>query len=227
MVAMTGNTGGIGRAVARWLAEKGIGVVGFARTPGDTDYELDVTWPSSEVERVIYNAYQHHGAFDAWINLAGADILQQPIRSWSYEDRLKLLWETDVEGTIRCSRAALPYLAPDGCVINVGWNEALQGHRGSAGELYATAKAAVIGYSLSLAKTLGNAPRVYVACPGWVTTRWAETLSNERQQQMAQYIPGTTWQTPNMAATLIGSLVVGRHAIETGTIRQINFPVPC
>ena len=224
MVAMIGKTGGIGQALAKWLTERGIGVVGFARAPEDADYEFDVTWPSSDIERVISQAYQRHGAFDAWINLAGADILQEPVRSWSYEKRLKLLWETDVLGTIRCSRAALPYLTPDGCIINVGWDEAFEGHRGAAGELYATAKAAVIAYSLSLAKTMGAAPRVYVACPGWVTTRWAETLSSHRQQQVAKYIPGATWQTPDMMASLIGSLVVGRHVIASGTVHQISSP---
>ena len=225
MVAMTGNTGGIGRALTRWLGENGIVTIGFTRTPGGADYELNVTWSSSDVARVIHNAYQDHGAFDAWINLAGADILQQPIRSQSYEERLKLLWETDVEGTVRCSRAVLPYLAPDGCVINLGWDEALEGHRGVAGELYATTKAAVIAYSLSLAKTLGNTPRVYIVCPGWVTTRWAESLSSDRHQQVAQYIPGAKWQTPNTVANLIGSLVVGRRAIATGTIHTVNSPV--
>lgn len=222
IVGITGCSGGIGQALQTWLENRNVKVLAFVRNPGPLEYPLDVTWPAHSIVEVMRLAAEHIGAFNGWINLAGADILREPLRSLPYEERLMQLWQTDVLGSIRCCRAVLPFLAEDSCVVNVGWDEIWTGHRGSAGELYATAKAAVTAYSLSWAQSAGPNRRVFVAAPGWVKTRWADTLSQAQLSRTARKIPGGAWQSARMVAQAIGQLVMERASIPTGTIRRIG-----
>ncbi len=208
VVGVTGITGGIGSAVGKVFRDRGEQVVGFSRSGAGQTAVLDVTSDYAAVAEAISRSLPHGSLFDAWINLAGADILSAGARLRSFDERLSELWTCDVAGTIACCRAVLPHLKQHGSIVNVAWDEALTGSAGASAELYGTAKAAVIGYSMSLAKTLGSAYRVYVVSPGWVRTRWNAALNGEQQERLVRRSATQRWIDAEDVAEVIYGLIM-------------------
>ncbi len=225
IIGITGITGGIGQGLKAACLDRGYHVVGFSRCPTADAVKLDLVEDEPPVATVIKATAERVGNFTAWVNLAGADILSEPLRSMSYEAKLKHLWEVDVLGSVRCTQGVLPSLTADGCVINIGWDEAFTGHQGVHGELYAMAKAAVIAYSMSLAKTLeSSSKKVFVFSPGWVRTRWHESLTNQQRDAYIQFIANGAWQTPQMLGEAIADLITNRAAIRSGSQHVLPEP---
>lgn len=219
VVGITGVSGGIGRALKMACQDRGYTVVGFSRNPDENQTHLDLREGSARILQAIAHTVGQIGAFTAWVNLAGADVLSEPLRSLSYEAKLQELWEVDVLGSVRCSQGILPHLTADGCLINIGWDEAFSGHRGVSGELYALAKAAVTAYSLSLAKSLaGSTKKVFIFSPGWVSTRWHEGLTGQQRDTYTQYMAGGAWQSPEKIGEAIADLITRRQDIDTGSV---------
>ena len=82
-----------------------------------------------------------------------------------------------VNGTFFCSREALRIMSPQnsGVIINMG---SIQGSNGTAGAIdYCTAKAAIMGFTRSLAKELASRNiRVNSLAPGFVETEGTEPI---------------------------------------------------
>ena len=203
IVGVTGVTGGIGVALESLLTAEGISVIGFTRQPGPGHRPLDVTWDSERIGHMVAEALAPSELYDGWVNLAGADILRGGVREQPYLSRLQLLWTTDVEGTIKCTQAVLPRLRPGGVIINMAWDEALTGAQGASAELYATAKAAIIGYSASLARSLAPTFTVGVVSPGWVQTRWAASLSAAQRERLIWQSRAQRWISADRVAGVI------------------------
>ncbi|GAG51856.1 unnamed protein product, partial [marine sediment metagenome] len=112
-------------------------------------------------EKLVHEAW-HAGPVDIWINNAGADVLTGAAASWSFDDKLDRLWQVDVLGTIRLSRAVGRRMhgRGRGVLLNMGWDQAGSGMEGESGQMFAVAKGAVMAFSRSLSKAL--APRVRV-----------------------------------------------------------------
>ncbi len=207
LVGVTGVNGGIGAALVQVLEDHGVTVAGFARNPLEGQYRLDVTWESGNIDFAMRTALGGEGQYDAWINLAGADILSKGVRSLSYMTRLDMLWRTDVEGTVKCSRAVVPYLRPGGLIVNMAWDEAVTGAKGESAELYGTAKSAVLGFSASLARSLAPHRRVCVVSPGWVQTRWGNSLSLEQRERLVKGSAGRQWISARTVANVVYDLL--------------------
>ena len=226
VVGITGVSGGIGRALKIACEDRGYMVVGFSRRPDRNHTRLDLRENPSQVLPVIAHTVGRVGAFTAWVNLAGVDVLSEPLRSMPYEAKLQELWEVDVLGSVRCCQGVLPHLTADGCVINMGWDEAFSGHRGVSGELYALTKAAVTAYSKSLAKSLsGTTKKIFIFAPGWVSTRWHERLTNEQRDKYKQYMATGTWQSPQQIGEAIADLITRRAHLDTGSVHVLG-PLP-
>ncbi|WP_053958700.1 SDR family oxidoreductase [Sulfobacillus thermosulfidooxidans] len=217
-VGVTGITGGIGQAVNELFGKRGADIIGFARQPGPLQYLLDVTMHESEISRRIGEAAPT--GYDVWINLAGADILSGDNRKKSYLERLQRLWDVDVLGTIKCSRAVIPYFQNTGTIINVAWDEALSGAPGDSASLYGTAKAAILGFSASFAKSVMPKIRVYVLSPGWVATRWAKSLTEEQKSRVIQQSASKKWIAPEDVAEALWEMI--HNSPPSGTIMMVN-----
>ncbi len=204
-VGISGVSGGIGQAVCKLFAEQGLEVVGFARHPNSEQRRLDMRMEEKEIARRIQRASPE--GYDVWINLAGADVLNSTMRHEEYMIRLQELWEVDVKGSIKCCRAVIPFLRNHGIIVNVAWDEALTGASGDSASLYGTAKAAIIGYSASLAKSLDLRARVYVLSPGWVATRWANSLSAEQRERLIRLSQRKRWIDADEVAMALWRLI--------------------
>lgn len=218
-ILTSGISGGIGRAFkARAAAHTDWEVVGLARHPEAGQYPYDARWPEAQMAESLAPV----GAVDALLCLHGADILSSPLRQASYLDRLDALYQVDLAGTIKLTRTVLPKLAPGGTIVVVGWDQASLGAPGEAGELYALAKGALTSWAKSLAATLIGQTTVYILAPGWVLTRWGETLPAARQARLAQRTRAGRWQTPGEVAAVLEALLRMPAGLSTGQVVYVN-----
>lgn len=205
-VAVMGYTGGIGEATVTRLADMGHEVVGLGRRVAghplcSRTYALNLE-DAVDHEAALAKIFEDSGPYDALINLTGGDILSEPWRSRSYQDKLHYLWSIDVLGAIALCRAMVPFLKDGGQMVNTAWDHAVLGVGGDYGELYGTIKAAVIGFSKAFAKSHPNL-RVNVLAPGWVKTRWANNLSDGAQGRVIKKAGAASWQTPEQMAEVL------------------------
>ena len=209
-VVVTGAGRGIGRELALGFAGQGASVLvhyGHAHREAEEvvrrietmggraiSAQADISAPG-EVARLVDEAQRMLGPMDVWINNAGASANSAETLGLSEEERFERVMAVDVMGTWNCCRAAAEHIRDGGCILNIGWDHALDGAPGFVSQLYATSKGAVIAMSRSLARDL--APRVRVNCiaPGWVENEWARSRSESFRKKIEQRIPLGRWGT--------------------------------
>ncbi|UKD58836.1 SDR family oxidoreductase [Amycolatopsis sp. FU40] len=173
-VLLTGGGSGIGRATALRLAAEGATVfsvdVDHSGTP-ETErilrHQADVS-DESAISAAVRAAAAELGGIDVVVNVAGIH-RTTPIAELTVED-LRRLYDVNLIGTALCCREALPQL-PDGrgVIVNVSSSSATHGNPYMTA--YSASKAAVLGFSLSLAaEVVGRGVRVVVVSPGTVAT---------------------------------------------------------
>jgi NAD(P)-dependent dehydrogenase (short-subunit alcohol dehydrogenase family) len=137
MTIVVGASRGLGRGIAKVLADSGAPVIAVSRSAG----------PSAEVQSVVADATDASAAgslIDRYrprnlVLVAGATPLVRPIQRHTWET-FSANWETDVRMTFHWVREALlTPLAPGGKVVVMSSGAALQGSPLSGG--YAGAKA--------------------------------------------------------------------------------------
>ncbi len=217
-IGISGVNGGIGQAVFEQFTAQGIDAIGFARCPKSGQHHLDMRMDEKDIASRIQEAAP--GGYDAWFNLAGADVLTPEMRRKPYMIRLQELWEVDVAGTIKCCRAVIPQMRDHGIIVNMTWDEALTGTHGDSAMLYGTAKAAIMGYSRNLAKSLGSGARIYLLAPGWVATRWAHSLNAEQQERLIRLSAGKRWIHPHEVAMAAWQLL--QTCPPSGSVIPVN-----
>src|SRR5439155_5568303 len=151
---VTGASSGIGEAAARALVGAGFTVYGTSRraTPGETRGEvvflpLDVTDDES-VAAAVREVLDRSGRIDVLVNNAGLGVAGAAEES-SIE-QARALFETNLFGSIRMTRAVLPHMREQGSgrIINV--SSVLGFLPAPFMALYAATKHAIEGYSESL-----------------------------------------------------------------------------
>jgi NADP-dependent 3-hydroxy acid dehydrogenase YdfG len=176
---VTGASSGIGAATARALAQAGWQVFAGARREdrlreamdpaGATAVPLDITDPAS-IEFFVARLPE---AVHLLVNNAGGAQGVERIEA-ALEDKWRWMWETNVLGTMRMTRALLPRLraSGDGHVINVGSIAGFETYIGGAG--YTGAKHAERALTRTLRlELLGEPIRVTDVAPGLVETEFS------------------------------------------------------
>jgi NADP-dependent 3-hydroxy acid dehydrogenase YdfG len=181
---VTGASSGIGAATARALAGTGWQVFAGARREDRlrevtdpvakaggqiTAIPLDITDPAS-VEAFVARLPE---AINLLVNNAGGAQGVERIEA-AVEDKWRWMWETNVLGTMRVTRALLPRLraSGDGHVINVGSIAGFETYVGGAG--YTGAKHAERALTRTLRlELIGEPIRVTDVAPGLVETEFS------------------------------------------------------
>jgi len=179
VAVVTGASSGIGAATAIALAGRGFRVVVGARRLdrlrevaarcGGTAVRLDVTDPASVEELVAELPAPIH----LLVNNAGGALGLDPIEE-ARDERWRTMYETNVLGTVRLTRALLPSLVDsgDGHLINVGSTAGFETYRGGGG--YTAAKHALSALTDTLRlELLGRPVRVTEIAPGLVETEFS------------------------------------------------------
>lgn len=192
---VTGASAGIGAATARRLAEAGYRVVLGARRlerlrrlAEEIDgvaLELDVTEPVS-VKKLASQVSQLHLLVNNAGGAFGLDRVEDAI-----DERWQAMYETNVLGTVRMTRALLPKLeaSGDGHVINVGSIAGFETYPGGAG--YTAAKHAERALTKTLRlELLGRPVRVTEICPGLVETEFSRVRFGGDERRAAEVYRG-------------------------------------
>ncbi|WP_030516168.1 SDR family NAD(P)-dependent oxidoreductase [Nocardia sp. NRRL WC-3656] len=175
---VTGASSGIGEATARELAKQGYHVyVGARRMDrlqaladeiGGTAIELDVTDESSV--RLFTDAVERA---DVLVNNAGGAKGLAPVTEADL-DEWRWMWETNVLGTLRVTKALLPKLidSGDGLIVTVTSVAALQPYDNGSGYTSAKHAQAVLHRTLR-GELLGKPVRLTEIAPGAVETEFS------------------------------------------------------
>jgi NADP-dependent 3-hydroxy acid dehydrogenase YdfG len=178
IAVITGASSGIGAAAARALAGDGYGVVLGARRlerlgeiaadVGGEAIALDVTDPAS-VEELADRVPR----CDVLVNNAGGALGLEPIGD-ADEEKWRRMYEANVLGTMRMTRALLPRLieSGDGHVVAVTSIAGFESYRGGAGYIAAKHAQRSLLRNLRL-ELLGEPVRVTEIAPGMVETEFS------------------------------------------------------
>ncbi|GGY07204.1 SDR family NAD(P)-dependent oxidoreductase [Streptomyces djakartensis] len=176
---VTGGASGIGRATAALLAERGAQVAVLDLDPSPVGepllaFRADVTDDGS-VRRAVAAAVAGLGGLDVLVNNAG--IGAQGTVEDNPDDDWHRVWDVNVVGMVRTTRACLPHLRASAraAIVNTCSIAATAGLPQRA--LYSATKGAV--YSLTLAMAADHVRegiRVNCVNPGTVDTPWIGRL---------------------------------------------------
>ncbi len=178
IAVITGASSGIGAAAARALAGDGFEVVLGARRVerleevadqvGGEAVALDVTDPSSVAE--FGERLQH---CDVLVNNAGGALGLEPLGE-ADEEKWRIMYEANVLGSMRMTRALLPRLVEsgDGHVVAVTSIAGFESYRGGAGYIAAKHAQRAMLRTLRL-ELLGEPVRVTEIAPGMVETEFS------------------------------------------------------
>ncbi|MFT4200967.1 SDR family NAD(P)-dependent oxidoreductase [Gordonia sp. (in: high G+C Gram-positive bacteria)] len=197
VAVVTGASSGIGEATARALAADGYLVVvgarrldritALAEDIGGIGRALDVTDPDS-----IAAFVDGLDRVDVLVNNAGGAKGLAPVGE-AVEDDWRWMWETNVIGTMRMTRALLPALeaSGDGLIVTVTSIAALEPYDNGAGYTSAKHAQGVVHRTLRL-ELLGKPIRLTEVCPGMVETEFSVVRFDGDQEKAAAVYAGLT-----------------------------------
>jgi 3-oxoacyl-[acyl-carrier protein] reductase len=228
---VTGSTAGIGREVARLLAEEGARVVTAGRREAGPDVgeELHVSCDLGEAagaERLIDTALERLERVDVLVNNVG--VAYQTTFEDLLDEQWDDLWQLNVMSYVRTIRAVLPGMRErgEGVIVNVS---STAGKRPSTGmPNYSVTKAAVLSLSRLVADLYGKEGiRSNAVTPGPTATEaWtgegglADQMGGDREENLRKVAAGRPLgrlAEPWEIASVIVFLCSNRAAYVTGS----------
>jgi len=224
VVLVSGASSGIGEAICRLLIEQGYRVVGAARNEarlqqlaaelGDdfSPLVLDVT-DSAAVAGVQRALPQEFRDVEMLINNAGHDIGGRRLFEQGSADQWCDIIETNVQGTIRLTRALIEGMLARGSghIVNMGSIVGIKPYATMAA--YVSSKYAVHGFSETLRLDYaGRGIRVTEIMPGLVRTGFAQQRLGDAKQAQEFYDDAEQCLLPeDVARTVLYALQQPKH----------------
>ncbi|MDT5194420.1 MAG: hypothetical protein QOH20_1174 [Mycobacterium sp.] len=242
VAVVTGASSGIGEATAKTLAGLGFHVVCVARREdrisaladeiGGTATVADVTNPDA-VDALAAGLDR----VDVLVNNAGGAKGTEPVADADLE-HWRWMWETNVLGTLRVTRALLPKLVDsgDGLIVTITSIAAFEIYDGGAG--YTSAKHAQSALHRTLrGELLGQPVRLTEIAPGMVETEFSVVRFGGDRDRAASLYQGLTPLVAADIADVIGFVasrpshvnldqIVIRPRDQASATRKFTHPEP-
>ncbi len=232
---VTGASRGIGKAIALELAGRDMTVIGTATSESGanaiTDYlrardnagagmALDVSDPDS-VQSVMAEINTRFGVPLLLVNNAG--ITRDNLLMRMKEEEWDAVINTNLSALYRLCRACLKGMtrARWGRIISISSVVASSGNPGQSN--YAASKAAIEGFSRSLAREVGSRGiTVNSIAPGFIDTDMTRALNENQIEALLSQIPLSRFGKPEEVAAVAGFLASEAGAYITGETLHVN-----
>jgi len=232
VAVVTGGNRGLGFAFARALAEAGARVAIAARDGersaraadelGVLAVPLDVTDPAS-VDAMVERVTTELGPVDVLVNNAGTcfhrPALEVPDDEW------REVWEVNVDGLWRCSRAVGAQMVErgTGSIVNIGSISAMIVNRPQMQPAYNASKAAVHQLTKSLAAEWApHGVRVNALAPGYTKTEMAPVDEPRFRRHWIEDAPMERYATPEELGPSLLYLASDASSFVTGSVLVVD-----
>lgn len=181
----------------------------------------------SDRQRIVGAAFDRLGDVQTWVNNAGSDVLTGAAGELDFVAKLRRLIEVDVEGTIHLSRLVAERLIRaerdmPASMTFIGWDQALRGMEGDAGQMFAPVKAAVMAFADSMAQSYGPAIRVNSIAPGWIQTSWGQAASDYWDARAKEQSLMNRWGKPEDVSRAVVFAADPGNTFLTGQTIEVN-----
>ena len=220
---VTGGASGIGASVVTQLRERGFDVVVLDRDESD-GVVVDVT-DAAGVDAAVQEAARRLGGIDVVVNNAGVGA--QGTVADNSDEEWHRVFDINVVGMVRVSRAALPFLreSSSAAIVNTCSVAATAGLPQRA--LYSATKGAVLSLTLAMAADhVGEGIRVNCVAPGTADTPWigrlldaAEDPEAERAALNARQPMGRLVTAEEVAEAIV---YLATSTATTGTVLHVD-----
>ena len=229
---VTGSAQGIGWSIAQQLAACGASVViadveaekaeAAAKALGGRTLGLAMNVSrSADVSAGIERVSTEFGRLDVLVNNAGITRDSLLIRMKD-EDWDRVL-DVNLKGTFYCTKAALGVMIKQrrGRIISIA---SIVGVMGNAGQTnYAASKAAIIGFTKSVAREYANrGVTANAVAPGFIKTAMTDQLPEDVQTRLREQIPLGRLGSPEDVAQAVAFLASDAASYITGQVLHVN-----
>lgn len=230
---VTGAGSGIGKAIAKKLAQEGCNLV--ANDINETSLNNVVNEIQSlgyraigvkadvanktEVELLVKTTIQKYGKIDLLVNNAGI-YPASPVTELKEEEWNRVI-DVNLKGVFICSQEVVKYMIKQksGVIVNIGSVDGKEPPGGNAH--YSAAKAGVMNITKTFALELAKyGIRVNCVAPGWVAT--PNILANDRWKMIINKIPIGRLAKVEEIADGVLFLLSDSSSYITGEILDIN-----
>ena len=235
---VTGGARDLGRAISVKLAAEGAKVcVNYFDNEQDAKDTLDIIskaggeaimvqgdmTKAADVQRLVGETVKAFGEqIDILVNVVGGIVGRKTITEQD-ETWYDFLMDVNMRSCWLCTRGVVPHMSNGGSIVNFSSLAARDGG-GPGASMYATAKAAVMTFTRSMAKELGPQNiRCNAICPGTIATSFHDRFNTpENRERMRQGYPLRREGTAQEVADLVCFLASSESSYLTGTNIDIN-----
>lgn len=231
---VTGASRGIGREVAKELAESGITVIAnynkseeeakkLQQELEEQNFKLEIfkadVSKREDVKKLVEYTIEKHGKIDILINNAG--ISEYKLFTDETDEDWDKLINTNLYSAFAMSQEVIPNMVHNkkGCIINISSIWGIVG--GSLEVLYSISKAGLDGMTKALAKELGPSNiRVNSIAPGMINTKMNSKFTEKEIEEIKEEIPLERLGDSQDIAKCIKWLIEDNYT--TGQVISIN-----
>jgi len=232
---VTGGMGGIGTAICQRLAKEGMTVVAGCGPSRDYKQWLDeqaalgykfyasvgnvADWDSCEAAFKAVAA--EHGPVDILVNNAG--ITRDGVFRKMSSDDWRAVMDTNLNSLFNVTKQVIEAMVDRGFgrIINIS---SVNGQKGQFGQSnYATAKAAIHGFSMSLAQEVASkGVTVNTVSPGYIGTDMVRAIRPDVLEKIVATIPVKRLGRPEEIASIVAWIASEESGFSTGADFSLN-----
>ncbi|MEN9658783.1 MAG: 3-oxoacyl-ACP reductase [Pseudomonadota bacterium] len=233
---VTGASRGIGQAIALDLVRAGAVVIGTATTDAGAEaitaylkeaggntgcgLRLQVT-EEGACEAIVDSITQQFGPVTILVNNAG--ITRDNLLMRMKDEEWDAVMATNLRPVYKLSKAVMRGMmkARWGRIINIASVVGATGNPGQAN--YSAAKAALFGFTKSLAREIGSrGVTVNAVAPGFIDTDMTKSLPDEQKAKLVEQIALGRLGNPQDIADAVSFLASDKAAYITGNTLHVN-----